>query len=400
MIDHRVTSPNHASANGLCERHVQTAKRALQKMMHESRDTTAWEEHLQHFALAYRCSPQEATKFSPYELVFGQQPTLPSANHPAMRQGLDWEGEDVEKMAKEMVVRAKMMKKNAAMAGENSLIAQHRDTLRYARVRDGSYLPVVRRFSVGDYVYVRNWAKTKLSAKAVPVVLRVKEVKESGVLMLEGRCGNAIPVHSSHCSPCHLAGIDGRLDGQLAEGDGSERCEKCGSPHWDDQMLMCEICFKGYHTFCLEPPLESVPEGDWICKECEARGETLEKIAKDRTAQDELPAVARRLFLTAAQKRHLAAAEGLHGRLCERRMQRPGEVEPRWMYGRVVFMGRNEAPRYLRIDLEDGEGERMTWAKVAKLLETEQLRLLPEGAQPPPGVIIFDPEQADQTLSA
>ena len=37
-------------------------------------------------------------------------------------------------------------------------------------------------------------------------------------------------------------------------------------------MLLCDGCQKGWHTYCLHPPLESVPEEDWLCDECKKRG--------------------------------------------------------------------------------------------------------------------------------
>ena len=36
----------------------------------------------------------------------------------------------------------------------------------------------------------------------------------------------------------------------------------------EDQILVCDICDSGYHTFCLRPPLASIPMGEWICTSC------------------------------------------------------------------------------------------------------------------------------------
>ena len=33
-------------------------------------------------------------------------------------------------------------------------------------------------------------------------------------------------------------------------------------------MLLCDGCDKGYHTYCVVPAIEVVPEGDWFCPEC------------------------------------------------------------------------------------------------------------------------------------
>jgi len=40
------------------------------------------------------------------------------------------------------------------MAMENLCIAQHWNTLRYARTRGGNYKPKVKQFDVGDFVYL------------------------------------------------------------------------------------------------------------------------------------------------------------------------------------------------------------------------------------------------------
>jgi hypothetical protein len=39
-------------------------------------------------------------------------------------------------------------------------------------------------------------------------------------------------------------------------------------------MLLCDICNAGYHTFCLQPTLTSIPEGCWVCPVCEQRPTT------------------------------------------------------------------------------------------------------------------------------
>ncbi|XP_053552433.1 histone-lysine N-methyltransferase 2C, partial [Bombina bombina] len=36
----------------------------------------------------------------------------------------------------------------------------------------------------------------------------------------------------------------------------------------DNQMLVCDTCDKGYHTFCLQPVMDSVPTNGWKCKNC------------------------------------------------------------------------------------------------------------------------------------
>jgi hypothetical protein len=45
-------------------------------------------------------------------------------------------------------------------------------------------------------------------------------------------------------------------------------CLSCGEDDDHANLLLCEGCNAEYHTYCLSPPLRSVPAGDWYCGEC------------------------------------------------------------------------------------------------------------------------------------
>jgi len=45
-------------------------------------------------------------------------------------------------------------------------------------------------------------------------------------------------------------------------------CTLCGTSENDDQLLFCDDCDRGYHMYCLVPPLKEPPEGSWSCKVC------------------------------------------------------------------------------------------------------------------------------------
>lgn len=47
-----------------------------------------------------------------------------------------------------------------------------------------------------------------------------------------------------------------------------QTCETCGTDTRDDVLLVCDDCERLYHTFCLDPRLERVPEGGWKCADC------------------------------------------------------------------------------------------------------------------------------------
>ena len=45
-------------------------------------------------------------------------------------------------------------------------------------------------------------------------------------------------------------------------------CEVCnGEENWDN-MLCCDGCDRGFHTYCLKPPMKEVPKGGWKCNDC------------------------------------------------------------------------------------------------------------------------------------
>ena len=169
------------------------------------------------------------------------------------------------------------------MVHTNLEVAQHRDSLRYARLRSGSYLPKILEFHVGDFVYLRDLADP-LHPTARPEILRIKDVRPSGVLVLEGQCGNTIARNGTHCAPCHLpielpSVVDETRPAACAG------CEKCHMSTDDNVMLTCDSCNRCWHTYCLDPPLTRVPRGDWLCSECVKSGVNLTTL---RTARAEL----------------------------------------------------------------------------------------------------------------
>ena len=141
--------------------------------------------------------------------------------------------------------------------------------MRYARVRDGTYLPLVKRFMAGDFVYVRRQQQHMLELPARPLVLKVHAVRASGVLVLVGRCGRLIKVHQSHVAPCHLSDIHDVVDPTLVQVGDAYPCTQCQLPDHEELMLLCDCCGAGWHTYCLQPPLSTIPVGNWFCPDCQ-----------------------------------------------------------------------------------------------------------------------------------
>jgi hypothetical protein len=48
-------------------------------------------------------------------------------------------------------------------------------------------------------------------------------------------------------------------------------CDSCKWPNASESFLLCDECNTGYHTYCLQPALSSVPQGQWVCPPCSNR---------------------------------------------------------------------------------------------------------------------------------
>ncbi|KAJ9506119.1 hypothetical protein QJQ45_002440 [Haematococcus lacustris] len=144
LIDHRTTSANHPQSNGLSERCVQTVKACLRKHCTSNRVTDQWDDALPMIALGYRCSTQESTRMTPYELLFARKPVVPPAIAERVEQPINFD--DPELAAELVMHRAAAVTDNMVIAMDNQAVAQHRDQLRYAMTRSGSYQPAARSF--------------------------------------------------------------------------------------------------------------------------------------------------------------------------------------------------------------------------------------------------------------
>ena len=279
MIDHRVTSRSHPQANGLAERCVKSIKACVQRLVDSSGDSQQWDEYLPWILMGYRATPQEATKVSPYRVLFGCDPVIPPSIMERLSEPLNFD--DPEAVAVSILDRAKACEDAAIIAGRNILIAQHRDQLRYARLRSGGYLPSIVDFKVGQFVYVKDSADA-LHSTARPEILRVQDVRPSGVLVLVGRDGLTMVGNAINCAPCHLPIHIPEVPPLLLRPRHNHYCESCQLISDEHVMILCDSCNRGWHTYCLKPPLQAVPEGDWLCSGCLQAGVNLETLRTQR----------------------------------------------------------------------------------------------------------------------
>ncbi|GLC48351.1 hypothetical protein PLESTB_000086700 [Pleodorina starrii] len=56
---------------------------------------------------------------------------------------------------------------------------------------------------------------------------------------------------------------------KLPDGVEEEECSVCSRNTDTTRMVECDRCLRGFHFRCLKPPLKKLPEGDWLCPDCE-----------------------------------------------------------------------------------------------------------------------------------
>ncbi|KZT71516.1 hypothetical protein DAEQUDRAFT_724032 [Daedalea quercina L-15889] len=52
------------------------------------------------------------------------------------------------------------------------------------------------------------------------------------------------------------------------DGNPELHCEVCLKKDRGEEMLLCDGCDCGFHMFCLDPPLATIPKGQWFCHTC------------------------------------------------------------------------------------------------------------------------------------
>ena len=75
-LSHRMAVPYHQQANGLVERLNKTLATMLSMYVDDSHED--WDEFLGFVAFAYNTSRQESTGYSPFMLVYGREPVIPT----------------------------------------------------------------------------------------------------------------------------------------------------------------------------------------------------------------------------------------------------------------------------------------------------------------------------------
>ncbi|GAQ87979.1 hypothetical protein KFL_003910055 [Klebsormidium nitens] len=156
---------------------------------------TQWDAFLPWIMMGYRLSRHTSLGgYSPYYLLYRRHPVVGMRIRDIVSEPIDLDSPVTS--ARILRDRAELFKTAMPMAFDNLLIAQHRDTERYAVVRSGDFKPKMKRFEEGDYVYLRQQSKDTMELAKGRIILRVKQLLGTGRLLPEGRSdGKTIKDH-------------------------------------------------------------------------------------------------------------------------------------------------------------------------------------------------------------
>ena len=271
-----------------------------------------------------------------------------------VRQGpIDYQQDvPVDVIAVDLLKRAQIASEIGTSVAHNLRTAHERDCRRFKARRSGLYVPRIHHFNIGDYVFVIAQGLTPggtLGIRAKNEVLRVLEVRDSGVLVLQNQAGRTIEKHFEHCVPCMLPNLIGDTYAGLVKPQADLPCQVCRDHHHWESMLLCDNCDTGWHIYCLDPPLDEVPEGQWLCPDCVACGVTLHSLAEKQARFVTDPESRPNLELPSRTRvaRARQYSELWHGKAVSH------TTRGRTRYGRMNVQG-VLCPKWFRIDWSDG----------------------------------------------
>ncbi|CAI7886383.1 unnamed protein product [Closterium sp. NIES-54] len=191
-IQHRTTSTYHPQADGLTERLVQTVKRGLR--VYGEAHKGDWDKKLAWVMAGYRFSKQASLKdVSPYYLLFGKHPFLPVGAPKVLTDSVL--AGTAEKRVALTDARAVYLRQMLPAALESLKVAQLRDIHRYKQRQLAMMQGRDPAVEEGGEVYVRRAKRDGLDLGVSQQRWTVKELQDSGVLVLEGENGKRVMDH-------------------------------------------------------------------------------------------------------------------------------------------------------------------------------------------------------------
>ncbi|CAI7758131.1 unnamed protein product [Closterium sp. NIES-53] len=191
-IQHRTTSRYHPQADGLTERLVQTMKRG-QRVYGEAHKGD-WDKKLAWVMAGYSFNKQATLKdVSPYYLLFGKHPILPVGAPKVLTDSVS--ARTAEKWVALADAWAVYLRQMLPAALESLKVAQLRDIHRYKQRQLATMQGRDPAVEEGEEVYVRRAKRDGLDLGVSQQRWTVKEVRDSGVLVLKGENGKRVMDH-------------------------------------------------------------------------------------------------------------------------------------------------------------------------------------------------------------
>ncbi|CAL9695451.1 unnamed protein product [Knipowitschia caucasica] len=105
-------------------------------------------------------------------------------------------------------------------------------------------------------------AEDSLNDCRIMFITEIYKIEEPGS-QNDAPTGNESPLKRSNGPECKHCKDDLKKNCRLCN------CHVCGIKQDPDKQLLCDECDMAYHTYCLNPPLTSIPEDeDWYCPNC------------------------------------------------------------------------------------------------------------------------------------
>ena len=107
------------------------------------------------------------------------------------------------------------------------------------------------------------------NAYALPI-LKVIAINALSRVEMIGRDGNTTTRHVANLTPCNLPNVIDDIEEGAVDNEYEQiSCFVCGGPEDDEVLMLCDGlgCTRAMHTFCGNPELPAVPDGDWLCPE-------------------------------------------------------------------------------------------------------------------------------------